>query len=78
MDERIAIYPGSFDPITIGHLDIIKRSAKLFDKISHFSLQKTDQLSSSSFLLSQNSPSPERKRMLRSTASLALPQGSAS
>lgn len=33
MKERIAIYPGSFDPITIGHLDIIKRSAKLFDKI---------------------------------------------
>ena len=33
MDERIAIYPGSFDPITIGHLDIISRSAKLFDKV---------------------------------------------
>ena len=33
MSERIAIYPGSFDPITIGHLDIIKRSAKLFDKV---------------------------------------------
>ena len=33
MKERIAIYPGSFDPITIGHLDIIKRSAKIFDKI---------------------------------------------
>ena len=33
MKEKIAIYPGSFDPITIGHLDIIKRSAKLFDKI---------------------------------------------
>ena len=33
MHERIAIYPGSFDPITIGHLDIIRRSAKLFDKV---------------------------------------------
>lgn len=31
--DKIAIYPGSFDPITIGHLDIIKRSAKLFDKV---------------------------------------------
>lgn len=30
---RIAIYPGSFDPITNGHLDIIKRGAKSFDKI---------------------------------------------
>jgi pantetheine-phosphate adenylyltransferase len=33
VSERIAIYPGSFDPITIGHLDIIRRSAKLFDKV---------------------------------------------
>jgi pantetheine-phosphate adenylyltransferase len=29
----IAIYPGSFDPITLGHLDIIERGAKLFDKV---------------------------------------------
>lgn len=28
-----AIYPGSFDPITNGHLDIIRRSAKVFDKV---------------------------------------------
>lgn len=33
LKERIAIYPGSFDPVTSGHLDIIKRSAKIFDKI---------------------------------------------
>jgi len=31
--KRIAIYAGTFDPITKGHLDIIKRAAKLFDKI---------------------------------------------
>ena len=30
---RRAIYPGSFDPITFGHLDVIKRSAKLFDEL---------------------------------------------
>lgn len=30
---KIAIYPGSFDPITNGHLDIIKRTRSLFDKI---------------------------------------------
>ena len=30
---NIAIYPGSFDPITNGHLDIISRSSKLFDKV---------------------------------------------
>jgi pantetheine-phosphate adenylyltransferase len=30
---RIGFYPGSFDPITYGHLDIITRGAKLFDKL---------------------------------------------
>tara|TARA_Y200000002_G_scaffold251171_1_gene208084 strand:- start:181 stop:636 length:456 start_codon:yes stop_codon:yes gene_type:complete len=30
---KIAVFPGSFDPITLGHVDIIKRSLKLFDKI---------------------------------------------
>lgn len=30
---RVAIYPGSFDPITNGHLDIITRSSKVFDKL---------------------------------------------
>ncbi len=33
MSERIAICPGSFDPITIGHIDIISRAATMFDKI---------------------------------------------
>jgi pantetheine-phosphate adenylyltransferase len=31
--QRIAIYPGSFDPVTNGHLDIIKRGLKLFDRV---------------------------------------------
>ena len=30
---KIAICPGSFDPVTIGHLDIIKRSSRMFDKV---------------------------------------------
>ena len=29
----IAMYPGSFDPVTNGHLDIIKRSSRMFDKV---------------------------------------------
>lgn len=31
--EKIALYPGSFDPITKGHIDIIKRCSNLFDKL---------------------------------------------
>ena len=33
MNERIAICPGSFDPVTLGHLDIIRRASVLFDKV---------------------------------------------
>jgi len=31
--QKIAVFPGSFDPITLGHLDIVKRALPLFDKI---------------------------------------------
>jgi pantetheine-phosphate adenylyltransferase len=31
--RRLAIYPGSFDPLTFGHMDVIERSAKLFDQV---------------------------------------------
>ena len=30
---RLALYPGSFDPITNGHLDVIQRAAGLFDEL---------------------------------------------
>ena len=33
MTDRIGLYPGSFDPITNGHIDIIKRSLKVVDKL---------------------------------------------
>ncbi|OYX64904.1 MAG: pantetheine-phosphate adenylyltransferase [Novosphingobium sp. 32-60-15] len=33
MAERIGVYPGTFDPITLGHLDIIRRGAKLVDRL---------------------------------------------
>lgn len=33
MDKKLAICPGSFDPITNGHLDIVQRGAKIFDEV---------------------------------------------
>lgn len=33
MPLSIAVYPGSFDPVTFGHLDIIERALKIFDKV---------------------------------------------
>ena len=31
--NKVAIYPGTFDPITFGHIDVIKKALKLFDKV---------------------------------------------
>ncbi|MFN0150060.1 MAG: pantetheine-phosphate adenylyltransferase [bacterium] len=31
--ERLALYPGTFDPITFGHLDLVQRSVKIFDRV---------------------------------------------
>ena len=31
--NKVAIYPGTFDPITLGHIDVIMKSLKIFDKI---------------------------------------------
>ncbi|EAQ97663.1 pantetheine-phosphate adenylyltransferase [Congregibacter litoralis] len=33
MDNRTIIYPGTFDPITIGHVDLVERASKLFDRV---------------------------------------------
>ena len=33
MTERIAVYPGSFDPVTLGHLDILDRATAVFDRV---------------------------------------------
>ena len=33
MTERVAVYPGTFDPPTNGHLDVVQRAAKLFDRV---------------------------------------------
>jgi pantetheine-phosphate adenylyltransferase len=33
LSPRIAVYPGSFDPITLGHLDVMERASRLFDRL---------------------------------------------
>lgn len=33
MSERIAVYPGSFDPVTLGHEDMIRRASAMFDRV---------------------------------------------
>ncbi|MDD5429005.1 MAG: pantetheine-phosphate adenylyltransferase [Candidatus Omnitrophica bacterium] len=33
MPNKTAVYPGTFDPVTYGHIDLIKRAAKIFDKV---------------------------------------------
>lgn len=30
---KIAVYPGSFDPVTLGHIDVVERASKIFDKV---------------------------------------------
>ena len=47
MKNSIAICPGSFDPITIGHLDIISRCSKLFNKVIVVVLQNKNKSTSS-------------------------------
>lgn len=33
MSDRAVIYPGTFDPITVGHVDLVERAARLFDRV---------------------------------------------
>ena len=40
--KRNAVYPGTFDPITYGHIDVIKKSLKIFDKLIVATSDNTD------------------------------------
>ncbi len=42
MKNVLAIYPGSFDPVTNGHLDLIERGAKIFDRLTVSILRNLD------------------------------------
>ncbi len=57
----IAVYPGSFDPITYGHLDIIERAAALYDKLVILIMRNDDKNGTFSF--------EERKAMIEETVS---------
>ena len=57
MKTSIAIYPGSFDPVTNGHLDLIERGAKMFDSLIVGVLRNADKAPLFSV--------PERIEMLR-------------
>ena len=63
-----ALYPGSFDPLTLGHLDLIERSARLFDGVIVAVLQNPGK--SPAFSLDQR-----LEQIRRATAHLAGPQG---
>ena len=39
---KIAVYPGTFDPITYGHIDVIKKSLNIFDKLIVATSDNTD------------------------------------
>ena len=60
---KIAVYPGSFDPITNGHLDILKRASRIFDKIYITVLENSAKASSALFTVS------ERVEMIKLAAS---------
>lgn len=55
--EKIAVYPGSFDPPTLGHLDVIKRGLKIFDRI----IVLIAETKSKNYLFTME----ERKRMVK-------------
>ncbi|MBQ7581130.1 MAG: pantetheine-phosphate adenylyltransferase [Clostridia bacterium] len=50
---KIAICPGSFDPVTKGHLDVIKRASKLFDKVIVVVMQNVRKKDSNSFTVEE-------------------------
>ncbi len=61
MNNTIAICPGSFDPITIGHLDIISRSAKMFGRVIVVVMSNAAKKNSGSFTVE------ERVEMIKKT-----------
>lgn len=66
---RLAVYPGSFDPITFGHIDVIERASQLFDQLVVAVLVNTRKTPSL--------PVEERARIIREALDEELGEGAA-
>jgi pantetheine-phosphate adenylyltransferase len=66
---RLAVYPGSFDPITFGHIDVIERASQLFDQLVVAVLVNTRKMPSL--------PVEERARIIREALDEELGEGAA-
>ena len=69
---RTVIYPGSFDPLTNGHLDVVERASKLFDRVIvavAANADKQPMFTQSERCLLYTSPSPRDKRQSRMPSS---------
>lgn len=53
MKKSIAVCPGSFDPVTKGHLDIITRSSKMFEKVIVVVMSNAKKINSTSFTIEE-------------------------
>ncbi len=71
---RLAVYPGSFDPITNGHLDVLRRAAAAFDRVV-IAVLENPRKSVAQDALGRASPHPRLDRGLRRRTS---PSGSRS
>ena len=61
--NKVAIYPGTFDPITYGHIDVIKKALKIFDKI----IVAVSEVSDKNYLFSHIVPQEELTKILNSS-----------
>ena len=64
---RIAVVPGSYDPVTLGHLDVISRAARIFDEVHVLVVHNPDK---NAFL-----PAPDRQLLIERSLEEARVEG---
>ena len=83
---KTAIYPGTFDPITLGHIDVIKKSLKIFDKLVvattnninkkyYFSIDERISIIKNSLFLFASFLRHQLKRLSNLETSVLVPKG---